>query len=47
MHLYVDDVEIVFSKALSAGAVSIMEPNERPHGDRMTGVKDRVKTYGG
>ena len=40
MHLYVDDVEIVFSKALSAGAVSIMEPNERPHGDRMAGVKD-------
>lgn len=40
MHLYVDDVEKVFSKALSAGAVSIMEPNERPHGDRMAGVKD-------
>ena len=40
MHLYVDDVEIVFSKALSAGAVSIMEPNKRPHGDRMAGVKD-------
>ncbi len=40
MHLYVDDVEIVFSKALSAGAVSIMEPDERPHGDRMAGVKD-------
>ena len=40
MHLYVDDVEIVFSKALSAGAISIMEPNERPHGDRMAGVKD-------
>ena len=40
MHLYVDDVEIVFSKALFAGAVSIMEPNERPHGDRMAGFKD-------
>ncbi|MGB5326713.1 MAG: VOC family protein [Gammaproteobacteria bacterium] len=40
MHLYVDDVEIVFSKALSAGAVSIMEPNKRPHGDRMAGFKD-------
>ena len=40
MHLYVDEVEMVFSKALSAGAVSIMEPNERPHGDRMAGVKD-------
>ena len=40
MHLYVDDVDIVFSKALSADAISIMEPNERPHGDRMAGVKD-------
>ena len=40
MHLYVDDVEIVFSKALSAVAVSIMEPNKRPHGDRMAGFKD-------
>ena len=40
MHLYADDVEIVFSKAISAGAVSIMEPNKRPHGDRMAGVKD-------
>ncbi len=40
MHLYVDDVELAFSEALSVGAVSIMEPNERPHGDRMAGVKD-------
>jgi len=40
MHLYVDNVEIVFSQALSAGAISIMEPSERPHGDRMAGVKD-------
>ena len=40
MHLYVDDVDVVFSKALSAGAISIMESNERPHGDRMAGFKD-------
>ncbi len=40
MRLYVDDVEIVFSEALSAGAVSIMAPNERPHGERMAGIKD-------
>lgn len=40
MHLYVDDVEVVFSKALSAGAISIMEPNVRPHGDYMAGLKD-------
>jgi len=40
MHLYVDDVEAVFSKALSAGAISVMEPNVRPHGDYMAGIKD-------
>tara|TARA_B110000238_G_C15848189_1_gene319857 strand:+ start:216 stop:596 length:381 start_codon:yes stop_codon:yes gene_type:complete len=40
MHLYVDDVDVVFSKALSADAISIMESNERPHGDRMAGFKD-------
>jgi len=40
MHLYVDDVEVVFSKALTAGAISIMEPNVRPHGDQMAGIKD-------
>ena len=43
MHLYVDNVDIVFSKALSAGASSIMEPNVRPHGDRMAGVKDPLE----
>lgn len=40
MHLYVDDVESVFVKALSVGAVAIMEPNKRPHGDCMGGIKD-------
>ncbi|MCZ6471236.1 MAG: VOC family protein [Gammaproteobacteria bacterium] len=40
MHIYVADVEIAFSEALSAGAISIMKPNERPHGERMAGVKD-------
>ena len=40
MHLFVSDVEETFAKALSAGAAAIMEPNVRPHGDRMAGVKD-------
>jgi len=40
MHLYVDDVATVYSTALSAGAVSMMEPNMRPHGDHMAGIKD-------
>jgi len=40
MHLYVEDAQITFSKALKAGAIAIMEPNDRPHGDRMAGIKD-------
>lgn len=40
MHLFVSNVEETFAKALSAGAVAIMEPNVRPHGDRMAGIKD-------
>lgn len=40
IHLYVEDVDSTFSKALEAGAVVLMEPNIRPHGDRMAGVKD-------
>lgn len=40
MHLYVDDTDATYEMALRSGAVSIMEPNDRPHGDRMAGVKD-------
>ncbi len=40
MHLYVDDVEAVFATALTEGATPIMEPNLRPHGDRMAGFRD-------
>ena len=40
MHLYVDDTDAAYEMALRSGAVSIMEPNDRPHGDRMAGVKD-------
>ena len=40
MYLYVEDVESKYSKALDAGAASIMEPNDRPYGDRIAGIKD-------
>jgi len=40
MHVLVHDVEAVFAAALEAGAAAIMEPNIRPHGDRMAGVTD-------
>ncbi len=40
IHLYVEHVDIAYEKALQAGATSLMQPNVRPHGDRMAGVKD-------
>lgn len=40
MYVYVDDVESRYKNALKHGAMSIMEPNLRPFGDRVAGVKD-------
>lgn len=40
MHLFVEDCDSTYDVALLAGATSIMEPNGRPHGDRMAGVTD-------
>lgn len=40
IHLYVEDTDTAFAKALAAGATTLMDPNTRPHGDRMAGVKD-------
>lgn len=40
IHLYVDDVDTTYIAAQSLGATSIMEPNNRPHGDRMAGLTD-------
>ncbi|SHI60626.1 Uncharacterized conserved protein PhnB, glyoxalase superfamily [Shimia gijangensis] len=40
IHLYVNNVDTTFSTALSLGAQSLMEPNDRPHGDRMAGLTD-------
>lgn len=40
MHVLVQDADQVFDVAVKAGAQAIMQPNLRPHGDRMAGVKD-------
>ena len=40
LHVYVDSVEQTYSIALQQGATSLMQPNLRPHGDRMAGFKD-------
>jgi len=40
LHLYVTDVDGLYSAALSAGATSVQEPRDEFYGDRTAGVKD-------
>ncbi len=38
LHLYVDDVDAVYDRALEAGAESLRVPTDEFYGDRMAGV---------
>ncbi|MBE3561867.1 MAG: hypothetical protein IMW89_21990 [Ktedonobacteraceae bacterium] len=40
LHVYVEDVDATYQRAIKAGASSLMQPTVRSHGDRMAGVKD-------
>ncbi len=40
IHLYVDDADAVYERALEAGAASLQGPTDQPYGDREAGVKD-------
>src|SRR5216684_3846342 len=40
LHVYVPDVDIVYRRALDAGAESLSPPGERSYGERHAGVKD-------
>ncbi len=40
MYLYVENADASFAKALATGATKLMEPDDRPHGDRLAGVRD-------
>jgi PhnB protein len=40
VHLYVEDVDAVYKRALEAGATSKMAPEDRFYGDRAAAVQD-------
>lgn len=40
LHLYVEDADAVYTRALQAGATSIRAPQNESYGDRMAGVQD-------
>lgn len=40
LHLYVEDVDAVYRRALEAGAASVREPQDMFYGDRTSGVRD-------
>jgi PhnB protein len=40
LHVYVDDVDATYAKALAAGATSVQEPSDQYYGDRSSTVED-------
>ncbi len=40
LHLYLDDVDGTYKRALQAGATSLREPADQIYGDRTAGVQD-------
>jgi PhnB protein len=40
LHLYVDDTDATYARALTAGATSLYEPADMDYGERSAGVKD-------
>src|SRR5438093_3969665 len=45
VHMYVDNVDEMYERALRAGATSMYVPINQPYGDREAGVKDRFGNH--
>jgi PhnB protein len=45
IHLYVDDVDSMYHRALDAGGTSLREPADQIYGDRSAGVQDRFGNH--
>jgi PhnB protein len=45
LHMYVEDVDAVYAKALAAGATSIGEPRDQDYGERSATVKDTADNF--
>jgi PhnB protein len=40
IHLYVEDCDAIYRRAVEAGGTSVQEPEDQFYGDRMAGVRD-------
>ena len=47
LHLYVEDVDAVYQRAIQAGGTSVGEPKDQFYGDRTGGVIDPCGNYWG
>ena len=45
VHVYVEDVDKVYARALDRGAASLTAPRDLPYGDRSAGVRDEQGNY--
>ncbi len=47
LYVYVEDVDVVYKKALQAGGTSVSEPKNQFYGDRSAGVRDPLGNHWG
>ncbi len=45
LHMYVNDADTTYQKAIRAGATSVMEPADQFYGDRSGGVQDMFGNF--